>query len=92
MEKKIFFSIILIITFLNSYSQSYKIIDWDNKTVNLKSSDDDLQSETSISESYENDSEVDREIQSELNSCKYRLASWAPKWKDYVPVDHPPTH
>ena len=43
MEKKIFFSIILIITFLNSYSQSYKIIDWDNKTVNLKSSDDDLQ-------------------------------------------------
>jgi len=42
-EKKIFFSIILIITFLNSYSQSYKIIDWDNKTVNLKSSDDDLQ-------------------------------------------------
>ena len=43
MEKKIFFSIILIITFLNSFSQSYKIIDWDNKTVNLKSSDDDLQ-------------------------------------------------
>jgi len=42
-EKKIFFSIILIITFLNSFSQSYKIIDWDNKTVNLKSSDDDLQ-------------------------------------------------
>ena len=43
MEKKIFFSIILIITFLNSFSQSYKIIDWDDKTVNLKSSDDDLQ-------------------------------------------------
>lgn len=43
MEKKIFFTIILIITFLNSFSQSYKIIDWDNKTVNLKSSDDDLQ-------------------------------------------------
>ena len=43
MQKKIFFSIILIITFLNSFSQSYKIIDWDNKTVNLKSSDDDLQ-------------------------------------------------
>tara|TARA_Y100001968_G_scaffold3136_2_gene2620 strand:- start:5789 stop:7717 length:1929 start_codon:yes stop_codon:yes gene_type:complete len=42
-EKKIFFSIILIITFLNSFSQSYKIIDWDDKTVNLKSSDDDLQ-------------------------------------------------
>ncbi len=43
MEKKIFFTIILIITFLNSFSQSYKIIDWDDKTVNLKSSDDDLQ-------------------------------------------------
>ena len=43
MEKKILFSIILIITFLNSFSQSYKIIDWDDKTVNLKSSDDDLQ-------------------------------------------------
>ena len=43
MQKKIFFSIILIITFLNSFSQSYKIIDWDDKTVNLKSSDDDLQ-------------------------------------------------
>ena len=43
MEKKISFSIILIITFLNSFSQSYKIIDWDDKTVNLKSSDDDLQ-------------------------------------------------
>ena len=43
MEKKIFFSIILIITFLNSFSQSYKIIDWDDKSVNLKSSDDDLQ-------------------------------------------------
>jgi len=42
-EKKILFSIILIITFLNSFSQSYKIIDWDDKTVNLKSSDDDLQ-------------------------------------------------
>jgi len=42
-EKKIFFTIILIITFLNSFSQSYKIIDWDDKTVNLKSSDDDLQ-------------------------------------------------
>ena len=43
MEKKIFFTIILIITFLNSFSQSYKIIDWDDKTVNLKSSNDDLQ-------------------------------------------------
>ncbi len=43
MEKKIFFTTILIITFLNSFSQSYKIIDWDDKTVNLKSSDDDLQ-------------------------------------------------
>ena len=43
MEKKIFFSIILIITFLNSFSQSYKIIDWDDQTVNLKSSDDNLQ-------------------------------------------------
>ena len=43
MEKKILFTTILIITFLNSFSQSYKIIDWDDKTVNLKSSDDDLQ-------------------------------------------------
>ena len=30
-------------------------------------------------------------IQSKLNSCKYHLASWATKWHDYVPVDHPPT-
>ena len=31
-------------------------------------------------------------IQSELNSCKYHLASWATKRHDYVPVDHtPPT-
>ena len=32
-------------------------------------------------------------IQSQLNSCKYHIASWATKWHDYVPVDHhhPPT-
>ena len=33
---------------------------------------------------------VELGIQLELNSCKYHLASWATKWHDYVPVDHPP--